>query len=185
MVSLPPLLKCLMSSKVTSLLIEKNKLLWVSLIFHEFTLTGSAVILYLLADPLHALFITHCSETHPPKGRNEFHIISVGIKREWHSYSSFSNSSALSCSEILSIVHIIFQLCCYMAYWLHPASWWEKHQGMLWLSTAWSEKDCTPLKSADKVETVCFNLMQFCCFYSPLHICWSNMVYRCLFYITT
>lgn len=113
------------------------------------TLTGSAAILYLLADPLHALFITHCWETHPPKGINEFCIVSVGMKKEWHSYSSFSNSPALSFSEILCIVHLIFQFCCDAAHWLHSASCWEKHQQMLWLSTAWSEKGCTPPKSAD------------------------------------
>lgn len=115
------------SSKVASRLIAKNKL---SCEFLR-ALTGSAVVLYLLADPLHALFITHCSETHPPKGRNEFCVISVGMKREWHSYSSFSNSPGLSFSEILCIVHLIFQLCCDAAHWLYPASCWEKHQGML------------------------------------------------------
>lgn len=42
---------------------------------------GCAVILYLLADPLSALFISHCSEKHPPKGRKEFCIVSFGVRR--------------------------------------------------------------------------------------------------------
>lgn len=76
--------------------------------FRAYTLTGSAVILYLLADLLNALFITHCSETHLPKWKNEFCIISDGIKREWHSSRSFINSPSLSFWEILAW---IFQLC--------------------------------------------------------------------------
>lgn len=72
------------------------------------------------------------------------------MKREWHSYSSFSNSPTLSFSEVFCVVHLFLRLCCDVAHWLHPVSCWEKHQEMLWLSTAWSEKGCAPPKSAER-----------------------------------